>query len=189
MNPELLQNANSAIDYHSRMASNWASKEALADLAQNPDDVEKCQRQRASHLKAADTIRSMIKLLQRKPSSKTFVPPTLIEVIAFAKEHEDIKGRWPIGDIKSWFGHFNDVGWVIGRGKKMVDWKGTALNGFKNWCEKYPEKANGSPTTRDPDGWLEYLNGIGHSLIAYRYAPDHLKTDFRSHLKGSDGDA
>jgi hypothetical protein len=188
MNPELLQNANTAVDYHSRMASNWASKEALADLAQNPDDVEKCQRQRASHLKAADTIRAMITLLQRKPSNKTFIPPTLIEVIAFAKEHEDIKGRWPISDIKSWFGHFNDVGWVIGRGKKMVDWKGTALNGFKNWCEKHPAKANGN-SEADPHGWREYLTSIGRAGAPYKYAPDHLKTDFRSHMKGRDGDA
>jgi hypothetical protein len=183
MTHEILHIAERTIDYHCRMAGSWASKEALAELAENPDDVEKCQRQRASHLQAADTIRAMIKLLKKRQSNQTFTPPTIIDVVAFAKEHEDIKGRWPVGDIKAWWNHFQSNGWLVSGKTKMKDWKSAALNGFKNWAERNPGKANGKPNGSEPDGWRAYLKGIGRQYVEFKYAPDHLRVDFRN---GSD---
>lgn len=181
MTPELQAKADHTADYHTRMANHWASKAALAAHSGNEDDVEKCNRQRQSHLDAADTIRALLRLVNKRstPASRTFTPPTLIEVIAFAKEHDDVKGAWPVADIKAWWNHFQSNGWKVSGKTPMKDWKAAALNGFKNWRERNPGKAAGPPVAHsDPDGWVAYLKSVKLPWVAYKYAADHVKSEF-----------
>lgn len=180
MRTEQITTLEKTIDYHTRMASSWSSKQALAEHAGNDDDVEKCARQRQSHLEAADAIRSAVRSLKRKASSQTFTPPTVEEVFAFSQQHSDIAGRWPLPDIKAWWNHFQSNGWLVSGKAKMKDWKAAALNGFKRWKEEHPQAATaGTAKAGDPDGWRKFLAVRRRPYVEFRFAPDQLKSDFR----------
>ena len=66
---------------------------------------------------------------EKKGFSSTFVPPTEVEVSAYVKEH-DLK----VNPTK-FIDYYESVGWIVGKGKKMKDWRAAC----RNWSARETE--------------------------------------------------
>ena len=83
-----------------------------------------------------EAIREAIRKLATKEKRGQFIPPTLDEVVTFARSKMTL---WPVTDIERWWRHFESVGWKVAS-KPMVNWRMAAQNGFANWLEKSPAR-------------------------------------------------
>lgn len=133
----------------------------------------------------AGVCREAARLLKVRIKRKSFLPPTWEEVIDFAKEHHP---DWPHADVERWYNHFESVGWKVGSGKQMVDWKRAAHNGHSNWKQKNPagKASSGSAqillsiaTAPDPEGWVDFLRKHKAPYKQFRYASEWQRTEFR----------
>lgn len=145
----------------------------------------------------AEVCRHAARLLKVRIKRKSFIPPTWEELIDFTKEKHP---EWPHVDVERWFNHFESVGWKVGNGKPMVDWKKAAHNGFSNWKQKNPQNGNGNgpgsaqillslATNHDPKEWPEFLKRFyppqAAADLKHRYASDWLKAEFSKWLKST----
>jgi hypothetical protein len=170
-------------DWHARAANTAEARARQLELQGEAQNAEIQLSRQSGHLAFRDAIHGALRSFKARERAKGFVAPTLEEVQAFSNEHADIKGRWPLEDIKSWFYHFESCGWLVGRGKKMKDWRAAALNGFKRWRDDHPISANAKPKTGDPDGWRKYLVEQRQPYVEFKYAPGHVQSDFKKQAK------
>lgn len=121
------------------------------------------------------------KLKAKGHKANDFKPPAWEAVLDYAKSKHP---AWPVLDVKSWFNHFETVGWVIGKDKPMRSWERAADNGFHRWSRENPGKARAAESAQkcpdgDPSGWREFLKSIHRPYKEYRYEMDFLKEQFR----------
>ena len=70
-----------------------------------------------------------------------FIPPTLTEIINFAKSIDFNNEEY----CERFYNHYQSVGWVNGAGNKIQDWKLL----FKNWVKKDKEKSKPQKSKMD----------------------------------------
>lgn len=83
-----------------------------------------------------ETKRESIERKDQKPVRGAFVPPTLEEVLEYAKNMNDIRG---VGGFMcsrqtatDFFNHYDRQGWILGNGNHMTKWKPA----LKVWAAK-----------------------------------------------------
>ena len=81
-----------------------------------------------------------IDVCKKGKKRKVFVPPTLEEVIKYAKErgYEHLANRF--------FDYFNEGEWVDSRGNKVRNWK----QKFISWCEREPQQSTAPKKEEKP---------------------------------------
>lgn len=77
--------------------------------------------------------------IKEKPTG--FTPPTLTEIINFAKSIDFNDEEY----CERFYNHYQSVGWVNGAGIKIQDWKLL----FKNWVKKDKEKSKPQKSKMD----------------------------------------
>lgn len=80
---------------------------------------------------------------QEKPVRGTFVPPTLEEVVAYAKqmcELPPVMGGFMCSKdmVIDFFYHYDRQGWMLGNNVHMTNWK----SALKKWCAENIKKMN-----------------------------------------------
>lgn len=140
------------------------------------DEASKEQR-RAERCKAfAADVQAAIGYIRKKDKRKAgCIAPTWEEVKMYA-----VLIGWPERDAKMWFNHFQANGWKVGGKSPMKDWQAAADNGFEHWKEKHPEQVKrlAKPGANDPVGWAEFLKSIERPYVEFRFAMDHIKSEF-----------
>ena len=76
---------------------------------------------------------------EKKGFSSTFVPPTEVEVAEYLKEH-DLK----VNPTK-FIDYYASVGWIVGKGKKMKDWRAAC----RNWSAREKEFPSEKPKSQN----------------------------------------
>lgn len=77
----------------------------------------------------------------KREKSTGFTPPTLAEIINFAKSIDFNDEEY----CERFYNHYQSVGWVNGAGNKIQDWKLL----FKNWVKKDKEKSKPQKSKMD----------------------------------------
>lgn len=85
---------------------------------------------------------------------KVFVPPSIEEVFAYAKE----KGREDIA--QEFFDYFTVGNWVDSKGNKVLNWK----QKFLTWCSKNAKRQTTSTEADTDKGMYEYYKSQGLNL-------------------------
>jgi hypothetical protein len=153
------------------------SPKALLDLADQFDAWAVTKPAKAECLRNHGAmLREAHRRLVAREKRSSFEPPTLEQVVAYAKEKHP---AWPRQDIEQWFNHFESCGWVIGKGKPMKDWQRAADNGFANWKERHPEaRTVTARRNEDPEGWREFLKTLKRPYVEFRYEAEFIRSDF-----------
>lgn len=133
--------------------------EAAKNAKKNPDGTQEVPMGTGSGNPAGDPIQqSNNPLIQetKEPTTQRsrFVPPTLDELTAFAKE---------IGfkDVDRWMNHYTSNGWMVGK-NKMKDWKACVRNwnsGSSNGFQRPQMKLDGFTEEYHRQGRI--VNGDG----------------------------
>lgn len=129
------------------------------EMNRETEQGRNARRRSASARSYAEVSREAAKALttRQKATAKraAFVPPTWSDVFNHTLNKFP---KWLTSDVEAWFNHFQSVGWKVGSGKQMIDWKAAAANGYRNWLEKNPQAAPKSePKDPSPSGWREFL--------------------------------
>lgn len=82
----------------------------------------------------------------KQPSAKRFVPPTVFEVRAYC---EEMNYTALDCDPQKFIDYFEQVGWVIGGGKKMKAWKAAV----RNWVRRSRERREKDGNERPKQKW------------------------------------
>lgn len=161
--------------WHDRNADVNAAKAKLAEKQREDGHFETYQRRAQGHRDYAAIIRAAQKALATREKRGAFIPPTLSEVLAFAREI-----GWPQDNAKGWFDHFESNGWKVSGKTTMVDWKAGARNGHRRWQS---EGGKVQATAKDPEGWHDFL--AAHPDVKrrlqhpeHRYAPEYVRAQF-----------
>lgn len=122
-------------------------------------------------------------MLTTKTKRAGFEPPSLADVLAFAKEDSICKG-WPLDDIGAWYDHFKSNGWRISGKAPMIDWRSAARNGARRYRKEHPSRGGQDSLFEqrraDPAGWREFCKANQLPYSEYLYAPDWMKSEFRA---------
>lgn len=111
------------------------------------------------------------RLQKRNGKRNGFVPPTIEEIKAYAREihvHQ-------LSVCEDFMDEYEARGWMVGR-VKMVDWKAA----FRRWSRRYRTASSNGDSDGDPSGWREFVAGnLGAKYTGdYRHAPEYLRIEF-----------
>lgn len=120
-------------------------------------------------------LESAIRHLTAKSKRLAFVPPTLLEI-----EARMVEIGLPKSEASKFFAHYQSNGWKVG-GNGMRDWKAATDTWKARFFEKNPTAApKADPSDSDPTGWRQFLTKEQVPYKAFKYAPDFLKSKFKS---------
>lgn len=130
-----------------------------------PDDAQREQERADSGRHFSQVCVYFVKVLKAKERAKKWQPPTVDEVVEYAKAAEL---QWPRPAIQEWWDYYQSVEWKVGK-NKMKDWQAAARNGARRWREKKGQQfigaspqrnGNGLQREPDPEGWREFITTV-----------------------------
>lgn len=120
-------------------------------------------------------LESAIRHLTAKSKRLAFVPPTLQEI-----ETRMTEIGLPKSEGLKFHSFYASKGWKVGA-QMMMDWQAATQTWRAKYLEKNPTAApKADPSDSDPTGWRQFLAKEQVPYKAFKYAPDFLKSKFKS---------
>lgn len=75
------------------------------------------------------------RLARLESKKKNFYPPSKLEVELYLRAEKNIPYPYSEDIAENFISYYGMVGWIVGKGKKMVDWRLAAGRFTKRWKE------------------------------------------------------